>query len=88
MDEKNNDNFWSWIGRQPLSEKVAEDIVVFREEDHPREKGDGKGGRFATKPETIEKQDFHKSSQRIQNRISGASGTIGESESRRTEHTT
>ena len=55
MDEKNNDNFWSWLGRQPLSEKVAEDIVVFREEDHPREKGDGKGGRFATKPETIEK---------------------------------
>lgn len=58
MDEKNNDNFWSWLGRQPLSAKVAEDIVVFREEDHPREKGNGKGGRFATKPETIEEQDF------------------------------
>ncbi len=57
MDDKNNDNFWSWLGRQPLSAKVAEDIVVFREEDHPREKGNGKGGRFATKPETIEKQD-------------------------------
>ena len=25
MDEKNNDNFWSWLGRQPLSESVALD---------------------------------------------------------------
>lgn len=52
-----SDNYYSWMDRIYSSEKAAMD-EKFDEAKHSREaKGSEKGGRFKTKPETIEQQD-------------------------------
>lgn len=53
-----SDNFYSWLCRQNDTDRQVMDSAEFKEQEHPREQeGSGKGGRFAKKPETLEKED-------------------------------